>query len=170
MLRVCICIPSPETSWRGVNDALSASVYFGVIVTLPEVLWSSVPQCGETRQTLAGTEQAAPACASLPLESACRLAAAPGGGRTDLTQRGRGLSGKLPKPPASRALCHAKRGPRAAFPSSCLAAQTKRWAEGTCGYLGPQETRLGCGRAFLGAQRATPYRFIELHFIALYKY
>lgn len=26
----------------------------------------------------------------------------------------------------------------------------------TCGYLGPQETRLGCGRAFLGAQRATP--------------
>ena len=68
-------------------------MYFGVIVTLPEVLWSSVPQCGETRQTLAGTEQAAPACASLPLESACRLAAAPGGGRADLTHRGRGLSG-----------------------------------------------------------------------------
>ena len=37
---------------------------------------------------------------------------------------------KLPKPPASRALCQAKRAPRAAFPSSCLAAQTKRWAEG----------------------------------------
>ena len=31
---------------------------------------------------------------------------------------------------ASRALCQAKRAPRAAFPSSCLAAQTKRWAEG----------------------------------------
>ena len=29
---------------------------------------------------------------------------------------------KLPKPPASRALCQAKRAPRAAFPSSCLAA------------------------------------------------
>ena len=37
---------------------------------------------------------------------------------------------KLPKPPASRALCQAKRAPRAAFPSGCLAAQTKRWAEG----------------------------------------
>ena len=37
---------------------------------------------------------------------------------------------KLPKPPASRALCQAKRAPRAAFPSSCLAAQTKRWAPG----------------------------------------
>ena len=36
----------------------------------------------------------------------------------------------LPKPPASRALCQAKRAPRAAFPSACLAAQTKRWAEG----------------------------------------
>ena len=36
----------------------------------------------------------------------------------------------LPKPPASRALCQAKRAPRAAFPSGCLAAQTKRWAEG----------------------------------------
>ena len=34
---------------------------------------------------------------------------------------------KLPKPPASRALCQAKRAPRAAFPSGCLAAQTKRW-------------------------------------------
>ena len=33
---------------------------------------------------------------------------------------------KLPKPPASRALCQAKRVPRAAFPSACLAAQTKR--------------------------------------------
>ena len=32
--------------------------------------------------------------------------------------------------PASRALCQAKRAPRAAFPSGCLAAQTKRWAEG----------------------------------------
>ena len=31
---------------------------------------------------------------------------------------------------ASRALCLAKRAPRAAFPSACLAAQTKRWAEG----------------------------------------
>ena len=29
-----------------------------------------------------------------------------------------------------RALCQAKRAPRAAFPSGCLAAQTKRWAEG----------------------------------------
>ena len=38
---------------------------------------------------------------------------------------------KLPKPPASRALCQAKRAPRAAFPSGCLAAQTKRWAEGS---------------------------------------
>ena len=38
---------------------------------------------------------------------------------------------KLPKPPASRALCQTKRAPRAAFPSACLAAQTKRWAEGT---------------------------------------
>ena len=37
---------------------------------------------------------------------------------------------KVPKPPASRALCQAKRAPRAAFPSACLAAQTKRWAEG----------------------------------------
>ena len=37
---------------------------------------------------------------------------------------------KLPKPPASRALCQAKRAPRAALPSGCLAAQTKRWAEG----------------------------------------
>ena len=37
---------------------------------------------------------------------------------------------KLSKPPASRALCQAKRAPRAAFPSACLAAQTKRWAEG----------------------------------------
>ena len=37
---------------------------------------------------------------------------------------------KLPKPPASRALCQAKRAPRAAFPRACLAAQTKRWAEG----------------------------------------
>ena len=37
---------------------------------------------------------------------------------------------KLPKPPASRALCQAKRAPRAAFPSGCLDAQTKRWAEG----------------------------------------
>ena len=37
---------------------------------------------------------------------------------------------KLAKPPASRALCQAKRAPRAAFPSACLAAQTKRWAEG----------------------------------------
>ena len=37
---------------------------------------------------------------------------------------------KLPKPPANRALCQAKRAPRAAFPSACLAAQTKRWAEG----------------------------------------
>ena len=37
---------------------------------------------------------------------------------------------KLPKPPASRALCQAKRAPRAAFPSGCLAAQPKRWAEG----------------------------------------
>ena len=37
---------------------------------------------------------------------------------------------KLPKPPASRALCQAKGAPRAAFPSGCLAAQTKRWAEG----------------------------------------
>ena len=37
---------------------------------------------------------------------------------------------KLPKPPAIRALCQAKRAPRAAFPSGCLAAQTKRWAEG----------------------------------------
>ena len=37
---------------------------------------------------------------------------------------------KLPKPPASRALCQAKRAPRAAFPSGCFAAQTKRWAEG----------------------------------------
>ena len=27
-------------------------------------------------------------------------------------------------------LCQAKRAPRAAFPSACLAAQTKRWAEG----------------------------------------
>ena len=36
-----------------------------------------------------------------------------------------------PKPPASRALCQAKRAPRAAFPSGCLAAQTKRWAEGS---------------------------------------
>ena len=27
-------------------------------------------------------------------------------------------------------LCQAKRAPRAAFPSGCLAAQTKRWAEG----------------------------------------
>ena len=26
--------------------------------------------------------------------------------------------------------CQAKRAPRAAFPSGCLAAQTKRWAEG----------------------------------------
>lgn len=60
---------------------------------LPEVLWSFVPQCGETRQMLAGTERAAPACASLPLESACQLAAAPGGGHVDLTQPGRGLSG-----------------------------------------------------------------------------
>ena len=32
--------------------------------------------------------------------------------------------------PASRALCQAKRAPRAAFPSGCLAAQTKRWVEG----------------------------------------
>ena len=31
---------------------------------------------------------------------------------------------------ASRALCQAKRAPRAAFPSGCLAAQTKRWAQG----------------------------------------
>ena len=37
---------------------------------------------------------------------------------------------KLPKLPASRALCQAKRAPRAAFPSGCLAAQTQRWAEG----------------------------------------
>ena len=37
---------------------------------------------------------------------------------------------KLPKPPASRALCQAKRAPRAAFPGACLAAQAKRWAEG----------------------------------------
>ena len=37
---------------------------------------------------------------------------------------------KAVKPPASRALCQAKRAPRAAFPSGCLAAQTKRWAEG----------------------------------------
>ena len=37
---------------------------------------------------------------------------------------------KLPKPPASRALCQAKRAPRAALPSGCSAAQTKRWAEG----------------------------------------
>ena len=27
-------------------------------------------------------------------------------------------------------LCQATRAPRAAFPSGCLAAQTKRWAEG----------------------------------------
>ena len=31
---------------------------------------------------------------------------------------------------ASRALCQAKTAPRAAFQSGCLAAQTKRWAEG----------------------------------------
>ena len=37
---------------------------------------------------------------------------------------------ELPKPPPSRALCQAKRAPRAAFPSGSLAAQTKRWAEG----------------------------------------
>ena len=37
---------------------------------------------------------------------------------------------KLPKPPATRALCQAKRAPRAAFPSGFLAAQTKCWAEG----------------------------------------
>ena len=36
----------------------------------------------------------------------------------------------LAKRPASRAVCQAKRAPRAAFPSGCLAAQTKRWAEG----------------------------------------
>ena len=36
---------------------------------------------------------------------------------------------KLPKPPTSRALCQAKRAPRAALPSGCLAAQTKRWAK-----------------------------------------
>ena len=35
--------------------------------------------------------------------------------------------GCAPRPPASRALCQAKRAPRAAFPSGCLAAQTKRW-------------------------------------------
>ena len=37
---------------------------------------------------------------------------------------------KVPKPPGSRALCQAKRAPRAALPSGCLAAPTKRWAEG----------------------------------------
>ena len=37
---------------------------------------------------------------------------------------------KLPTPPASRALCQAKRAPRAAVPSGCLAAQTERWVEG----------------------------------------
>ena len=37
---------------------------------------------------------------------------------------------KLPKPPATRALCQTKRAPRAAFPRGCLAAQTKRCAEG----------------------------------------
>ena len=41
----------------------------------------------------------------------------------------RGCIGELPKPPASRALCQAKRASRAAFPSGCLAAQTKRWAQ-----------------------------------------
>ena len=46
-----------------------------------------------------------------------------------LWEQGPGVC-KLPKPPASRALCQAKRAPRAAFPSGCLAAQTKRWAEG----------------------------------------
>ena len=30
---------------------------------------------------------------------------------------------------SSRALCQAKRAPRAAFPSRCLAAQPKRWAD-----------------------------------------
>ena len=30
----------------------------------------------------------------------------------------------------TRLSCQAKRAPRAAFPSGCLAAQTKRWAEG----------------------------------------
>ena len=33
---------------------------------------------------------------------------------------------KLPKPPASRALCQAKRAPRAAFPSGCLAPNPAR--------------------------------------------
>ena len=30
----------------------------------------------------------------------------------------------------NNALCQAKRAPRAAFPSGCLAAQKNRWAEG----------------------------------------
>ena len=34
---------------------------------------------------------------------------------------------KLPKPPSSRALCQAKRAPRAAFPSGCLAGQFDLW-------------------------------------------
>ena len=39
-------------------------------------------------------------------------------------------SGRRLLPPASRALCQAKRAPTAALPSGCLAAQAKRWAEG----------------------------------------
>ena len=50
-------------------------------------------------------------------------------------------SALLPKPPASRALCQAKRAPRAAFPSGCLAAQTKRWVPQPERALG-QEDRL----------------------------
>ena len=66
---------------------------------------------------------------------------------------------KLPKPPASRALCQAKRAPRAAFPRGCLAAQTKRWAE-VCRFVvsctpswfwGPVVTLEDCLAAFFAA-------------------
>ena len=48
-----------------------------------------------------------------------------------LKAQGPGLC-KLPKPPTSRALCQAQRAPRAAVPSACLAAQTKRWVNPPC--------------------------------------
>ena len=52
-----------------------------------------MPQRGKSQQVLAGMERAAPACTSFPLESSCQLTAAPGGGLSDLTQPGRGVSG-----------------------------------------------------------------------------
>ena len=58
-------------------------------------------------------------------EGCCGVGGAPLGTPLGLAQWKRASSRG-----ASRALCQAKRAPRAAFPSGCLATQTKRWAEG----------------------------------------